>query len=445
MGVLSLFEILKKRVPAKAAAVSVTALCLLAVPTIMAKENWNDHDRSNRFTARDFAKNYLDSCEKDAILFTNGDNDTFPLWYVQEVEGYRTDVRIVNLSLLNTDWYIDQMKRAAYDAKPVPFSLTKNQYRQGTRDIVYFFDRGLGDKRWTVQDFMKWIASDEKITKVQTQGGTSVDFYPVKKLSIPVDKEKVIANGTVALEDTALVPDALNWDLKRNNLLKRDMMIVDLIASNNWERPIYFAITVGNTPGSYLNLTEYFRLEGMAYRLVPYKKSNGDGQMGYAAGEIMYEHLMNDFEFGNMTDPNVYLDETNRRMTMNFRNNFSRAARALRLQGDNVRAEEVLDKAFQLMPDETHTYDYFCIPLAEEYYLLGKQDKAGEVLDVLAGHYEHELRYYTRFPSSKTAAVNINLQRATQIYSSCAGLARQYGDSDRFNAYNETINSILGR
>ncbi len=444
LGVLSLFEILKKKAPPKAAALVVTAICLLAVPTIMAKENWDDHDRSNRYTARDFARNYLNSCEKDAILFTNGDNDTFPLWYVQEVEDYRTDVRIVNLSLLNTDWYIDQMKRAAYDAKPVPFSLTKDQYRQGTRDIVYYFDRGLGDKRWDVKDFMKWIASDEKITKVQTQGGTNVDFFPVKKLNIPVDREKVVASGLVAPEDSSLVPDNLEWNLKRNNLLKRDLMIVDLLANNDWERPIYFAITVGNSPSAFLHLTEYFRLEGMAYRLVPYKKSDNDGQMGYAHGEVMYQNMMNEFEFGNMEDPNVYMDETNRRMTMNFRNNFARCARALRVQGDAVRAEEVLDKAFELMPDESSTYDFFCIPLAEEYYQLGKNDKAGEILDILTSHYEHEMRYYTGFPQDKIGAVNRNLRRATQIYSSCAGLARQYGDGPRFDAYNATLNNVLG-
>ena len=178
LGAFGLYEMLKKKAPAKMAAGGVTAVCLVLVPGIMAQQNWDDHDRSNRFTARDIAKNYLDSCEKNAILFTNGDNDTFPLWYVQEVEGYRTDVRIVNLSLLNTDWYIDQMKRKAYDSDAVPFSLTRDQYKQGTRDAVFYVDKGVKG-RWMATDFMKWIASDNEQTNTPCRASFHTVFVRV--------------------------------------------------------------------------------------------------------------------------------------------------------------------------------------------------------------------------------------------------------------------------
>ena len=253
---------------------------LLFIPTLMAAEGWDDHDRSNRYTAREFAKNYLKSCEPNAILFTMGDNDTFPLWYIQEVEGYRTDVRIVNLSLLNTDWYIDQMKRDAYDGKGVPFSLNRNQYKQGTRDVAIFIDKGASDRRLSLKDFNKWIKSDRKETKINI--GKDYDFYYTKKIRIPVNKDNI----TDLHRDSVL--DFLDIDLKTSQLEKKDIMILDLIEQNDWERPIYFAITIGSSGRSFLYLNDFFRLDGMVYKLMPTNYTNESGEIGGIDSSILY-------------------------------------------------------------------------------------------------------------------------------------------------------------
>ncbi|HXC05635.1 MAG TPA: DUF2723 domain-containing protein, partial [Bacteroidia bacterium] len=263
LGVYAIWDMIKKYLQPNLAAILTTAICTLAVPAIMGSEGWDDHDRSHRYTCRDFAKNYLNSCEPNAILFTNGDNDTFPLWYVQEVEGYRTDVRVVNLSLLQTDWYIDQMKRKAYKSDPVPFSLTNDKYMMGRRDVVYVVDKGL-QGNIPCREVIDFIASDDPNQKLPQGGGEKpIDYMPTNKLRIPVDKAKVRSNGTVpANTPDSLIADNIDWTLSKTTLYKNDLMVLDLLATNNWERPIYFAVTTGDD--SYMDLQPYFKLEGLA-------------------------------------------------------------------------------------------------------------------------------------------------------------------------------------
>lgn len=416
LGVMAIFDFLSKKTAARTAAIVATGASLLLVPGLMAKENWDDHDRSNRYTARDIAKNYLDSCAPNAIIFTNGDNDTFPLWYVQEVEGYRTDVRIVNLSLLNTDWYIDQMKRAAYDSKPVPFSLEKDQYRQGTRDVVYFSDRGVGDRRWLASDMMKFIASDDAQTKVRTNGGKSFNYFPTKKLRIPVDKQKVIENGTVSSADTARILPYLDWDIRKNYLVKKELMILDLIAHNNWERPIYFSITVGNTAGAYLFLTQYFQMEGMAYRLVPFRTQSDQSGFGEVNTDKMYNNLMNEFQWGNLEDEDVYMDETNRRMTYSIRNNFGRLASALIDEGKGKKAEEVLDRCMEIVTPEKFSLDVFSLQLIESYFRAGAKEKGMQYAIAMGEIQLAEVKYFQQFKGNMANAVSEDYQRAMAAF-----------------------------
>lgn len=443
LGAMAIWDFLRKKTASKVAAVLTTVMCLALVPGIMAKENWDDHDRSNRYTALDFAKNYLSSCAPNAILFTNGDNDTFPLWYVQEVEGYRTDVRVVNLSLLNTDWYIDQLKRAAYDSPPVPFSLEKPQYRQGTRDVVYYQEKGnSAQRRWDVSEMMKWIASDDKSTKV-SGGGREFDFYPTKKLRIPVDRAKVMANGTVSAKDSARVQDYLDWDLTNNSLYKRDVMIIDLLANNNWERPIYFAITVGNSPSAFLNLSDYFQLEGMAFRLVPFRTNSMDRQLGEVNSAVAYDNMMNKFVWGNMQDPDIYLDETNRRMAMNFRNNFARVADQFREEGDIESAVKALDRAIEIMPDHVITFDYFNLPIAIAYYRCGEIEKGDAVIRTLARHQVDELVYFSQFKGSFQKAVQNELGRASQFFQTCNQYATQLGSPELQQELEDMMKNVL--
>src|SRR5690606_19898455 len=254
IGVYGLFEEFKKLLSPKIAAPVITSLCLLAVPLLMASQNWDDHDRSDRYTAPSTAKAYLDSCQEDAgaILFTIGDNDTFPLWYVQEIEGYRTDVRIINTSLFATDWYIDQMKRKAYESDPIPSQLTHDKYSYGTRDAIYY--QGITENRWDIKDFMNWIGSDRPQTKFRhilesrgadlsayPENNLDIVYYPTNKIRIPVNKQNVLESGLVKEKDSVLIVDYIDIDLPQSALPKNRIMMLDLIANNDWKRPIYFS------------------------------------------------------------------------------------------------------------------------------------------------------------------------------------------------------------
>ncbi len=436
LGVIALYETLKEKLKTPAAAVAISVVCLVAVPGLLAAENWDDHDRSRRYTARDIAKAYLDSCAPNAILFTNGDNDTFPLWYIQEIEGYRTDVRVVNLSLLNTDWYIDQQRRAVYDGLPVPFDFEHEQYQQGTRDVLYYQERpGLGG-RWNATEFIeKWVKSENKQTRFTAfNGEKELMYYPTKKLRVNINKNDVLRNGVVDLKDSARIVDYIDWNINTNVLSKRDLMVIDLVAKNNWERPIYFSVTVGNSSQSYFWLDDYFRLEGLAYRYVPirYPRQGNNPDFGKIATDIMYENLTEKFDLGNMGEPGVYLDETNRRVTYNLRNIYGRLAQALAQEGDKERALDVLNLAMEKMPEEKFQFDYFVFNILEGYYLAGAEDQAHDMLMLFADRLDEELAFYAQFKGKERKMVENEINAASQYYGLLLQLQSQYeGDGGR--------------
>ncbi len=427
LGVQAIYELLAPKMKGSAPAIATAALCLVLVPGLMAVQNWHDHDRSDRYIARDIAKAYLDSCEKNAILFTNGDNDTFPLWYVQEIEGYRTDVRIVNLSLLNTDWYIDQQLRAAYDADPVPFTFTHDQYKQGTRDVAYFREDPRVKGRWKVGDLVKWLKSDDPSTRFG-YGGKQLQYFPQKNVRITIDKNQVLANNVVQEGDRDQIVDYIDWDLNTSILSKRDMMVVDLIANNDWTRPIYFSVTVGNSKKSFFWLTDYFQLEGLAYRFVPVRKPAPQGQVdfGQVNTEAMYTNLMEEFAYGNMEDPAVYCDETSRRPTYNLRNSFGRLANALTEQGDNERAVEVLDFAMAKMPEEKFQFNYFIFGIIEGYYKAGATEKGRALVDLFADRLDEEANYYRQFKGDDRIAVKSEMDALNSYYQALLRFVNQY-------------------
>lgn len=400
------------------AALAVTLICL-GVPYLMGAQGWDDHDRSNRYTARDFARNYLQSCAPNAILFTNGDNDTFPLWYVQEVEGFRTDVRVVNLSLLQTDWYIDQMKRRAYESAPVPFSLTHDKYRQGKRDVVYFYDKGIKG-HIPLRQLMDFVASDDPRNKLETSMGGPADYFPTNNMRIPVDSAKVVQNGTVPANLAGRIAKNIDWTLidqsgrPKAYVYKNDLMVLDLLATNNWERPIYFAVTTG--PDSYLGLEDYFQLEGLAYRLVPVKSSPQETPQGIrVATDIMYDNLMNKFAWGNLDVKGVYLDENILRMATNMRIQMGTLATSLMVEGKKDSAMKVLDKCIAVMPEENIPYDATMFSIAYTYYQLGAKEKANEIAKRLFDIYEHDLRYYASLGSDMRIAYGRDLRQGQDV------------------------------
>lgn len=447
LGVYALIDSISKQKPSKVISIATTVLCLILVPGILATENWNDHDRSKRYTGRDYAKNYLDSCEPNAILFTNGDNDTFPLWYVQEVEEYRTDVRVINLSLLNTDWYINQMRRKAYDSEPVPLNLPEEKIRQGTNDYLPVYERKEIKGHIDIDDLIGFIKSDNPQTKVRVSQGRRIDYIPTKKLKISVDKNKVIKNGTVPAEKADRIVDEIRWEIKKGYVLKNDLTIIDILSANDWERPIYFASTTGLD--SYIGLEDYFRAEGMTYRLVPIKKQGkGDGNPGFVNADILYDRMMNDFHWGGVDSSDVYMDETNRRMTMSLRITFSRLAESLIKEGKNEKAKAVLDKAFEVMPEKNVPYDVFVMYLAENYYAVGEDDKGNELVRKLADIYEKELDYYNRLEPKYAKSITKDRQQAMAILNRLVQLTnrlypqKELGPElrDRFSIYFGGVN-----
>ena len=435
MGVIALFELLgKQRTTLSAAVITIISL---SIPALMASQNWDDHDRSDRYTAREIAKMYLNSCEPNAILFTNGDNDTFPLWYIQEVEGYRTDVRIVNLSLLNTDWYIDMMKRKFYEGEAVPLTFVKKDYVQGTRDVLYYQDLKISG-RWYAKDFLKYaLRNDEGVFFTafpNTQSPKKLQFFPMKNLRIPVDKNKVIANKVVEASDSSKIVDYIDWNWNSNVISKRDLMLIDLIANNDWSRPIYFSTTVGSSASSFFWLQKYFRLEGLAYRFVPVSTEGSGNQFDF--GSVNADKMMSimynpdgdesKFNFGNMEKPDVFLDETVRRSTFNLRINYGRLASELSNRGRNEEALKVLDFAMEKMPVSKLGYDYFFLNLIEGYYKAGDKEKAKNYIDEFSKVMENELRFYAQFKGADKSAVKNEIQTDLQFMQMLARMLMQY-------------------
>lgn len=415
IGVIAIYDFLVKKAEPVQAAVFAIALCLI-VPALLAHEEWDDHDRSGRYACRDFAINYLQSCAPNAILFTNGDNDTFPLWYAQEVEGIRTDVRVCNLSLLNTDWYVDEMKRKAYDSEPVPFNFTQDQIRQGTRDYVYFIPDSTickPNQYYDLKQIMDFVGSNAPNTKYQTQRG-GLEYFPTKKFRIPADAETALKTHTIP-EYLAKDVAPIEWEMKgKYGIQKNDLMVLDLLAHNNWKRPVYFAISTG--PEAYIGLEKWFQLEGLAYRLIPVKTNESpDGETGRIDTDILYDNMINKFKWGNINDPRVYLSQDYLRMTMNFRNNFARLAQALNREGKKDKAIKVLDKCMEIMPDNCIPYDYFILPVADSYYEAGAVDKGNKIMNKLVEIYSKNLKYYFSFHGEMANNVDYEKQQSLAV------------------------------
>ncbi len=358
-GLIGLALTLQKTGMQEASRAQVMLVLSLCVPALMASEGWDDHSRARRHTGVDFAKNYLDSLEPNAILFTNGDNDTFPLWYVQEVEGYRTDVRICNLSLLNTDWYIDQMKRQAYESSPLPIAMSEESYRQGTRDLVVLDNpRDPNNPYIDLADALEYALDDKNMREFG--GGKKYAVIPSNSFRIPVDSAQLVKFGVLDSEEMANRVPSIEFTLSGSNgspksyILKNQLAVLDMIYNNRWERPIYFAVTTG--PDSYMGLQEYFRLEGLAYRLVPiqYPPNPNPNAFGGVASDKMYDNVVNKWSWGGMdnVEDGIYMDENNRRMVTNFRLQMAILAEQLLAENDPNRALDICEMVIVKMPED---------------------------------------------------------------------------------------------
>ena len=432
-GVLALYEKLKNYANKNTVAIAVSIVSLLAVPALMASENWDDHDRSNRYTSHLNAKAYLDSCAENAILFTIGDNDTFPLWYMQEVENHRTDMKLINTSLFQTDWYIDQMKRKTYKADPIPSQLTHDKYKWGTLDVAYYFEEIFPQFKDSVVDidyFMRWIESDNKITLYDLDGdGISEKVLPTNKIRIPVDKETVLKNGTVAAKDADLIVPFIDLEFE-GAITKNRILMLDILANNNWEKPIYF--TGGaQADEEYIWLKDYLQLDGMTYRLVPIRTPY-DGnffEMGRLNTEIMYENVKN-WDWRNITDENIYLDPETRKNSVTYRNNMERLARALIDENKLDKAEEILDISLEKMPPLKFGHYSMLFSYLDLYYEIDRQEKARNLASALKEVLKEKLYYYSQFDESNIEGILDEIERNLRMYDQIVRTAVRYDTED---------------
>lgn len=441
-GVYALFDLLKEAISPKLSAPITTVICLLAVPTLLASENWDDHDRSNRYTAQSMAKMYLQSCQKDAIIFTIGDNDTFALWYAQEIEGYRTDVRTVNTSLFATDWYIDQMKRAAYDSKPIPSQLDHKFYAHGNNDAI--FHQEITKDTMLIKNWMRWIQSDDPRTQGDLASGVTVNTFPTKHIRIPVDKEAVLKNGIVAPEDADQIVPYIDIHLKGEVLYKNRLMMLDIIANNNWERPIYFT---GGSFGDddYLWMKDYLQLDGLTYKLVPIK-TKVDPRLPFEMGRIHTKTMYNNvksWEWGNSESPDIYHDPETRKNSITYRSNLARLVEALIQEGDMKKAKEILDLGMEKLPIEYYEYYTLLEPYVSGYYKVGEKEKARALWVKIAKKYQEQLTYFSNLTLLEQHNYGEEILINVERYRAVVDLLIENQDKDWIEEKAEEFNSYL--
>lgn len=424
IGVLALFELVKKRFPTVLGALSVSSLSLL-VPVLMASQGWDDHNRSGKTSMRDFAENYLNSCAPNAVLFTNGDNDTFPLWYLQEVEGIRTDVRVVNLTLLSGDWHIMQCMRKAYKSNPLPLTLKKEDYDQGKNDYLFFEDGKLqGYTR--LKKLIEFIGSEVPESKLTLDNGELISFFPTKKIAIAVDSSTVINNGTVPKSLAGRVLGGITWEIKQGYVLKNDLMLLDFIATNNWERPIYFVSP--RSVGALLDFQDLFRMEGLAYRLVPIMPDTTMPEN--IATDIMYDNMMHKYKWGGVDKGNIYPDDETKRMVSIMRGHFGKLAQALIREGKKNSAKAALDKCVKVFPAETVEYDFYMLPIADAYFKIGANTEGTVLCKRLMDISENEMTYYCSILGTRFEPyIQGDAARSLLLISRIAEMAKTYKQS----------------
>ena len=397
------------------APLAATAICLV-VPVIMATEGWNDHDRSNRYFSVDSAKNFLSSCAPNAILFTGGDNDTFPLWYVQEVEGFRTDVRVIVLSYFNTDWYIDQMTRPAYESEPLPFSLTAEDYRQGGPNDYLLLDENPNVAGGIdVQQFLGLVKQNHPAIQRQvSREGDYINTVPSKTLYLPIDKQALISKGIVPKDKEQFIPEKMEWTVKGRNIEKKDLMIMDIIANNNWERPIYFNNT--SLQGTQLNLNNYVLQEGNAYRLLPVL--NPSPQETFVNTDVMYDNMMNEFFFRELDNPGVYYSPDYRNFVSSHRSSFNTLAGALIKAEDLERARQAVNYSLEKMPDAGVHFDYESAETVSILFQVGEEEKALELAILLGDRADENLAYLLKYNKNYGFEREKNLSTLNQLVQS---------------------------
>jgi len=401
-------------------------ICLLLVPVIMGSQGWDDHDRSNKTLAPDLAKNYLESCAPNAIVISFGDNDTYPLWYAQEVQGVRKDIRVINSSLLGTDWYINQLRYKLNDSDPIDPIWTAAQIEGSNRDIVYNAPKaGIDPNQFMdLYTMMKdWAGSDDPAKAENGRDGSLLNVFPSKRVSVPVDINLVRQNGTVNANDS--VVSALQFEIPKSVLYKNDAAILNIIAANKWKRPIYFTSPYGE-----LGFQNYLRQDGLTYRLVPVLSNEGAVNQDW-----IFDKLMNKFAFGNASKPGVYYDEENRRHLNSIRLAYAQAASSLADAGRTKEASQLLHKCDTMMLQENFGYgmvsrsqqhNQISLQFLYAAYKSGDIALADKINKILRKDIEQQASYYENLSENKRYALSYEEERNGNLLRGLMGLEQQY-------------------
>ncbi|ANQ50045.1 DUF2723 domain-containing protein [Flammeovirga sp. MY04] len=422
-GAFAIAQFLAEKLNSKGAIAGIAVSFL--IPSVMAVNGWDGHDRSNRWHSVDQARNTLASCAPNAILFTGGDNDTFPLWYVQNVEGFRTDVRVAVLSYFSTGWYLDQMKQQQYESAPLPLSITKENYVEGKNDYIPLVEDERAKNGVNLKAYLEYVNKNLPAVQVGLQGGLTTSKLLSRRFILDVDSADVVNKGIIPKGKEKFVSSKMVWDLKssKGHIFKNELALLDLIATNDWKRPIYFNNTSANTIN--MDLRRYLYLEGMTYRLLPVVTEENPGEVGEVNTEVMLENIKK-FAFRGLQDESVYYDDEYRKFGANTRNNVYRLAETLYYDGllENdpgklAKSKETLDWILEMVPDKTIPFSFYAPKYMDLYYSLGDVDKANEIFNLLVRRDAENVNYYVATGMGTDTVARrslITLQQLFQIF-----------------------------
>jgi hypothetical protein len=427
LGVLAMQQWLNKKVNARTAGIAATVIGVLIAPVIMAAQGWDDHDRSDKLVAHDVAKSYLESCAPNAILFTYGDNDTYPLWYIQEVEKVRPDVRLVNLSLFDAEWYINGMKRKQNESAPLPISMSESKYVKGTRDVMYYQDYKVAGNV-ELKTILDLLLSDNPDDMVQMQDGNRENFLPTKNFQLSVNKADVLRNNAVNPSDTAKITRALTWSYNKGYVTKGNLAMFDILVHNNWKRPIYF--TAGMPDEQFNGLKDYLYSEGLILHLLPLKVDTTKNAAPTNPAAL-YDNLTNKFAWGNLKDSR-YLDAESQRQVSILTNVFNTAIKSLIDVGKKEEAKKVVSKYFEVMPDQI--FGMYSAAgryvMADNLYALNDVSRAKTLMRQSAAYIEKELIYAADVSNSKNSFVGgQNVQLGLSLWNQMIQTAKTNKDA----------------
>ncbi|SEM14163.1 Protein of unknown function [bacterium A37T11] len=442
LGVAGLADILGKRLKPRTASLLASILGLFMAPVLMAKDGWDDHDRSTKYVPRDLAKDYLETCAPNAILFTYGDNDTYPLWYVQEVEKVRPDVRIVNLSLLSADWYLRQMKNKLNQSDGLPISMKNDQFVQGVRDIIRYQDYKIGNPV-ELASILDIMLSDNPEDKYTYPDGSKENFLPTQKFKMSVNKQEVLQNHVVPKGWEDRIADSMVWNYNHDYVSRAELAMIDVLVHNHWKRPIYFATTVPSS--NYMGLDKYLVSEGFAYRLMPIMKDSiADDPDGEKINtDALYNNVMHKFVWGNMHNAK-YLDPESYGLIGLVINNFTSLSDALLAEGKTDSARKVLDKSLSAIPERIYGVNetlrlYY---LAEGFYKVHEAEKADKLLNKTVDYIVDQLNYYLDIAKTKPNFEEQNLRFGFTVLNEISKLTKQYKQDLLNKKVEKAMNSL---